>query len=251
MLRCFSPHRILILTGLLLCTVTLGDDAKNSDQREDRRDEAKISTQVLNPFNTLVGSWRGLGQLKRGSRQGAWLEKVVCEWDFKDGTTAIVLAAEDGRQFTTLRLAGDPLTAELVLQQTHEGKVREYRGKVPKQWPDRLELVSAADADGVVWRCTIQQLNEIRCTLLFEKQTTPRGSFRRVAEIGYTRSGERLAVVGGNQRKCIVTGGLGTIPVTWKGQTWYVCCQGCVQAFNDDPEGIIAEYKASLKSTSK
>ncbi|MCP4510175.1 MAG: YHS domain-containing protein, partial [Fuerstiella sp.] len=45
----------------------------------------------------------------------------------------------------------------------------------------------------------------------------------------------------------VVTGGLGTIAVSYKGKKYYVCCQGCVQAFNDDPETIIAEYNASLK----
>ena len=70
---------------------------------------------------------------------------------------------------------------------------------------------------------------------------------RRIAGIGYTRAGEKLAQAGGNQRKCIVTGGLGTIAVSHKGKTYYVCCQGCVQAFNDAPEAIIADYQASLK----
>jgi YHS domain-containing protein len=45
----------------------------------------------------------------------------------------------------------------------------------------------------------------------------------------------------------VVTGGAGTISVTHKGQTYYVCCTGCQQAFEDDPEGVLAEYAARLE----
>ncbi|MBV9126060.1 MAG: YHS domain-containing protein [Planctomycetes bacterium] len=41
--------------------------------------------------------------------------------------------------------------------------------------------------------------------------------------------------------ECIVTGGLGTIPVSYKGITYYVCCTGCKQAFEDNPEKILKE----------
>ena len=44
--------------------------------------------------------------------------------------------------------------------------------------------------------------------------------------------------------ECIVTGGLGTMQVSFGGNTYYVCCTGCRDAFNDDPAKIIAEYKA-------
>ncbi|MBS0201628.1 MAG: YHS domain-containing protein [Planctomycetes bacterium] len=29
----------------------------------------------------------------------------------------------------------------------------------------------------------------------------------------------------------------------YKGKTYYVCCTGCRDAFNDDPEGILAAYE--------
>ncbi|MBI3832649.1 MAG: YHS domain-containing protein [Planctomycetes bacterium] len=42
----------------------------------------------------------------------------------------------------------------------------------------------------------------------------------------------------------MVTGGLGTISVSYKGQSYYVCCGGCKQEFNDNPEKVLAEAKA-------
>jgi YHS domain-containing protein len=36
--------------------------------------------------------------------------------------------------------------------------------------------------------------------------------------------------------------GNGTIPITYKDQTCYVCCSACKQAFNENPEKVLAEY---------
>ncbi len=43
---------------------------------------------------------------------------------------------------------------------------------------------------------------------------------------------------------CVVTGGLGKIAVTYKGQTYYVCCSGCKDAFEENPEKILKEFEA-------
>jgi YHS domain-containing protein len=32
------------------------------------------------------------------------------------------------------------------------------------------------------------------------------------------------------------------MPVTYKGQTYYVCCTGCRDAFNETPEKYIKEF---------
>ena len=46
------------------------------------------------------------------------------------------------------------------------------------------------------------------------------------------------------QRECVVTGGLGTIEVSFEGKTYYVCCTGCRDYFNDNPKEVLAEYFA-------
>ena len=93
---------------------------------------------------------------------------------------------------------------------------------------------------------TITPLSQKRLLVLHEKRREGSSFGTRIAEIGYTRSGTRLAVEGSDGPECIVTGGLGTIKVAHKGETYYVCCTGCRQAFEDDPEGTIAEYKQRL-----
>lgn len=238
-------HRFTASVAVAGCLTLLTGMAVSPEENSSQR--KKETAEKLKPFNALIGSWNGVGQLRRGSTKGAWKEKTQCEWNFDGNEASVVLKSEGGKQFQELRLKWDGSEEQLVLQQKSDGKTREYRGTLPKKWPERLQLVSKPEANGASLRCTIQQLSDNRSTLLFEKRSTPTGSFRRVAGIGYQRSGTRLATVGGNQRKCVVTGGLGTIPVSYKGKTYYVCCQGCVQAFNDSPDEIIAEYRASLK----
>ena len=233
-----------LLSVAVVCFVA-ADDPPSS--QAGKKAGLQKGTEQLRPFNAMIGSWRGVGQLQRGSRKGAWTEKTQCEWEFSETGSAVVLRSKGGKQFESLTLKWDEKKKQLVLAQKIGDITREYRGKAPTKWPDRLQLESKSDTDNISWRCTIQQLTDIRTTLLFEKRTSPKGSYRRVAGVGYTRSGSRLAEVGGNRPKCVVTGGLGTIAVKYKGTTYYVCCQGCVQAFNDDPESIIAEYKATLK----
>ena len=48
--------------------------------------------------------------------------------------------------------------------------------------------------------------------------------------------------------KCIISGGLGTMSVTYMGKTYSVCCSGCAAAFNDDPEHWLAKLAAREKS---
>ena len=52
-----------------------------------------------------------------------------------------------------------------------------------------------------------------------------------------------MAVAGSSGPECVVTGGLGTISVNYKGKTYYVCCTGCRDEFKDNPEKYIKEYE--------
>lgn len=222
--------------SLMLAFATADDDTLP-------RAEPSSGPGMLQPLNSVVGSWRGMGQPKRGSRRGAWQEQLVCRWDFANDQPAIRFDSDQGRQYQQLTLTADSASNQLVLhQQTDKDTVRVYRGAMPKKWPARLQLSTSTADDGSCDRCTITQLSDIRLVMLFEHRTSEKGSFRRTAGIGYTRSGHRLAQTDGNQRECIVTGGKGTIKVTHQGKTWYVCCEGCRQAFEDSPDEIIAAF---------
>lgn len=202
--------------------------------------EARREAQdALSDFNDLIGGWRGVGQPRRGSNQGAWRQNAEWVWDFEPESVGIKYVVRDGKLVSTARVTWDPQAEEYVLTLTTPAKQqRVYRGG---KEGERIVLRSAADEDGLTHRITITRLNEKRTLVLHEKQSAGQQSFFRVAEVGYTREGTRLAAPGGSGPECIVTGGTGTMRVTHKGKTYYVCCTGCRQAFEADPEGIIAE----------
>ncbi|MEZ5952658.1 MAG: YHS domain-containing protein, partial [Planctomycetaceae bacterium] len=64
------------------------------------------------------------------------------------------------------------------------------------------------------------------------------------------REGTSLALIdeGYGEKTCIISGGLGTMTVSHKGQTYYVCCTGCKAAFEDDPERWIARAEEQKKN---
>jgi hypothetical protein len=61
--------------------------------------------------------------------------------------------------------------------------------------------------------------------------------------VACNKAGESL---GAKEKKnlCVVSGGVGTSTVTYKGQTYYLCCSGCRDAFNENPEKYIKEFEA-------
>ena len=77
---------------------------------------------------------------------------------------------------------------------------------------------------------------------LFENRTI----FSRQFQIAYTKEGESFGAAA-KKNECVVTGGLGTIEVTHNGKTYYVCCTGCRDYFNENPEKVLAEHAARKK----
>ncbi|MBM4077594.1 MAG: hypothetical protein FJ267_18360, partial [Planctomycetes bacterium] len=84
----------------------------------------------LKEFNGWIGGWRGIGQPKRGSQQGAWQEKAISVWEIKPERTGIRWNIESGKQWKSAILSHDQKTSEFVLTGTTPDDVsREYRGK--------------------------------------------------------------------------------------------------------------------------
>lgn len=216
-------------------------------------ESAKPATiQALQEFNVLIGGWRGVGQPKRGSQQGAWQERAESVWELKPKSNGIRWTVDAGKQWKSALLSYDESTKQYTLNaKLLDDSSRTYKGKLDEK---KLVLESAADDNKDIHRVTMTVLNENRVTVLLEKRPEQQSFFTRVAEIGYQRDGTRLAVAGNSGPECVVTGGLGTIMVSYKGKTYYVCCTGCREAFNDDPEGILADYqkrKADEKAKQK
>lgn len=238
---CLCASALLLTVGAQEEPVVVSATTGKTDQ--------KAAKQALAEFNTLIGGWRGVGMIKRNSRKGAWSEKAEWVWKFSPSSTGIAYQISDGKFLKSALLTYDPQKKTYLLSAVlPDGKTRDYTGGLTK---DTLVLESAPDKEGTVYRISIRRLNEKRTLVLFQKRNQGQSFYYRLAEVGYTRAGTRLAESGSGGPECIVTGGAGTIQVSYQGKNYYVCCSGCKQAFEEDPESFIEDAKKKAEARRK
>lgn len=233
--------------ALVASVIVVGHDTPTGQAEDSPASKPKIrdAKAALAEFNALIGGWRGIGQPKRNSRIGAWQETAQWVWDFKGKTPAIRYDVEKGKLLKSARVSFSPESQQFTLKATlPDDSIREFVGKSEGK---KVVLESKPGDDGFVHRVSITQLNEKRTVVLFERRKAAQSFYFRIASVGYTRKGTSLAVEGAGIPECIVSGGKGTIKVSHKGKVYWVCCSGCKQAFDDDPEGVIADYNELLK----
>ncbi len=232
-------RKIGLAGGLLAIPAFFALGAGTDDGSKERR-EAQAA---LKEFGPLVGTWKGTGQPKRGQASGSWREEASWAWKLSDKTAALEIEIDKGKYLKAAKLKTGEKPGEYVLETTlANGEKRSFRGKLVKDKP----LVLKADKPGEgVRRVTLTVPNEFRFLLLLESEPSS-NIFARLGEVGYTRQGVSFAA-GESGPICIVTEGRGTIQVSHKGKSYYVCCSGCKDLFEKDPEAIIAEAAARPK----
>lgn len=209
----------------------------------------RSAQEALKAYAPLVGEWKGVGQPQRGSSKGAWTETGDWAWKLSPDSASLVLTVAKGRflKEAELRAGKEPGTFELAATLA-DGTPRTFVGKAGEK--GKLALAAMGDGAEGVRRITLTPLHETRFLLLLEGQEVGGRGFPRLAEVGYTRQGVEFAA-GETHPTCIVTEGRGTMQVSYKGQTYYVCCTGCRDLFKDDPEAVLAEAKEREKSKAK
>ena len=238
-----------VAIAVLTC-IAIGSQAqeRTTDTTKKPADPASSRAAVqeaLSPFNSLIGGWRGSGQVQRGSTRGAWRETGTFVWKFSGGKVGIEYQVKEAQHIRTGLISWDAAKKEFTMDAVLADKSeRNYRGEFEK---NVLTLVSEPDSEEMVSRVTLRLLNDKRMLVLYEKRREDQSFYSRVGEVGYTREGTRLASSDNSGPECVVTGGAGTIQVSHEGKTYYVCCTGCRDAFNDDPVGILADYRAKLE----
>lgn len=218
----------------------------------DRAKQPMTDKDALSRLQGFIGDWRGVGQLRRGSTRGAWTEQCGWSWSFVDEQATLRWQIAEAKYFSegSLRWLGKSKGYELTVT-PKEGKAVKYVGDLNED--GKLLLVAEEPPTGTPARISVRQVaGGDRMLVLYERRSGTR--FLRMAEVGYTRKGSNFGK-GTNLIECVVTGGVGTIPVSFKGKTYYVCCSGCSDYFNEDPEGVLAEYRERMaeekKATSK
>jgi hypothetical protein len=230
-LFCFLP--LLALAAMLLAADAPADADKLATQK-----------QRLAKMQSLVGQWRGVGQPQRGSTKDSWIAEADWAWSFAGGEASLVAELPKTKYFQKLTLTpgAEEGAYELTAKLEGDGGELRYAGKLDDS--DRLVLTTDKPPEGLPARISLRFVaGGDRLLLLLEKQGVASDALVRLAEVGYTRKGSGFGK-NVSQRECVVTGGLGTIEVSFEGQTYYVCCTGCRDYFNDNPKEVLAEYAA-------
>jgi hypothetical protein len=228
-----------ICLGLILAfptAVLTADDQAPADMAAQKERLAKMQL--------LVGEWRGVGQPQRGSTKDSWIAEAQWAWSFDQGAAALVGTLPKGRYFKSLKLTPGKEEGRFDLSAAlaDEEVTITYAGKLDDT--ERLVLTAAEPREGLPVRISLRFVAEgARMLVLLEKKSATSDQLTRLAEIGYTRQGSGFGK-NVSQRECVVTGGLGTIEVSFEGKTYYVCCTGCRDYFNDNPKEVLAEYFA-------
>lgn len=231
-----AVYKIVLIVSLLVGLVILVARAEPPAAEPEVAGRA-----ALERFQPLVGHWKGVGQPKRGSSKDAWSEECEWKWAFAPTQTALRWVAPQGKWLKEARLESLGGSGFRLTGQTPTGRPLVLEGKIDAQ--GALVLLAKSPQPEDPARITLRTVaGGDRLVVLFEKPG-PGENYTRLAEVGYTRRGSDFGA-GTTYVECVVTGGVGTIPVTFEGKTYYVCCGGCRDYFNENPAEVLAEYRA-------
>jgi YHS domain-containing protein len=236
-----KTYAALAASTILLLTGAHAADAPNGGRR--------ASQEALKPFAGLVGEWRGTGQPQRSSPKGAWRESANWAWKLGPESAALEVSFAKGKYLQSALLRPEKEQGTFALDATlADGSKRTFVGKAVKDKPFVL-LAKAPEGEGPS-RVSLQPLHDTRFLLLLEARNEGDAGFHRLAEVGYTREGVAFAA-GESGPVCIVTEGRGTTQVTYQGKTYWVCCSGCKDLFNENPAAVLAEAAERQKAKDK
>jgi hypothetical protein len=227
-----SPARTLLLLPLVLLVMAADPATPSRKPRE-----------ALQAFNDLVGSWRVTAE-PTGRRKDFWQETADWGWRFRGTDAWLEATFGKGRYFKAATLRYLPQGDRFLLAMTAtDGRTLAFEGALAD---GRLTAQRHDEASGEDQRLTLRLLHFNRHLLRYETRPAGRTAFAPVWQAGATKEGVPFASVDEGP-ECVVSGGLGTIPVSYKGKTYYVCCTGCRDAFREEPEKYIREYEARRK----
>lgn len=229
----------LILLGLAMVILPLPLGARSPD-KADKEEQME----ALRELNDFIGEWKGGGEPEKAKPAASelWSETLSWAWRFKGDDVWLTLQIKNGKYYKSgdLRYDADKKVYTLELEDL-KGKKAGFKGELKdgiltfqKEDPksketQRITMNTAADG--------------VRFLYYVSHKPANRTIFVKDFKVAGTKDGESLAAAK-KKNVCVVSGGLGTIPVSFGGETFYVCCSGCKDAFNENPEKFVKEFKA-------
>ncbi|HEY7326485.1 MAG TPA: YHS domain-containing protein [Gemmataceae bacterium] len=232
-------RQLIVLGGLmgwlgLIVPALAADDEAQSETKE-----------ALKELQEFIGNWKGTGgpdKPRPSPRDPVWNESISWAWRFKGDDAWLSMSVKDGKLFKSGELRYLPKKKVYQLTATDkDNKKLVFEGKIEREIlklecidpktkaTEQITMNTAADGDRFIYH--VAHKNE--GTTIWRKDYL----------IAFTREGVSLGKVD-KKNECVVSGGLGTIAVSYKGETYYVCCSGCADAFKENPEKYVNEFKA-------
>jgi YHS domain-containing protein len=245
--------RALFVTSLLLCVASTSLPAQPGDEAATDREIPK----AFAPLEYLVGKWNGQGVPKDNSAQQfrGWDEKHAWAWIFDKGKpSGLSFTIEGGKFLASGKITFDAKTKLYRLEGKEpgaRGKPIVFEGKLDSTGKrlvlDLIRKKSSTEPESDAFQISLRpNANFLRYTMTQDTKAEGAAQFARAIEVGVTKEGETFAAgaAATERPKCIVTGGQATMSVTFEGQTFQLCCSGCLGEFNDNPQKYVK--KAAL-----
>jgi hypothetical protein len=204
--------------------------------------------EALKELNDFIGDWKGAGnpdKPKLTTRDPIWEETINFGWKFKGDDAWLVLKIKGSKVFKSGEVRYNlPRKKYQLTALTADGKTAVFDGKLadgtlifertdPKSKEvQQIKMNSAGDGDRLIYR--------------YARRNEGSTIWRKDFVVASTRIG---VTFGPKEKKpeCVVSGGLGTATVSFGGETFYVCCSGCAEAFKENPKKFVDEFKKKKK----
>lgn len=228
---------VLVVAGALLHPSQAATPAEQKQMRE-----------ALKELQDFIGDWEGAGnpdKVKLTTADPVWEEKVAWSWRFKgdDAWLSIDIKGSKHLKRGEIRYNLSKKAYELNAT-TVEGKAQVFLGQLKgdvltfertdssSKETQQIRMNTAAEGIRFIYRYARKQPD----TTIWKKEYV----------VATTKKGESLAKRE-KRPECVVSGGLGTTAVSYMGETFYVCCSGCADAFRENPKKYVDEFKARKK----
>lgn len=221
--------------------------------------------QQLRPLQGLLGAWRGTTRREFGDFKAVDTHEWIWDLQTEPDRPALVLASDKSPYVRTARLTWDAMAEQFILQTVDaEKRQRQFAGKFDQPVKEivgddnklhktfRLLFTqtdeSAAQTGGEQWQLAWNAQDSNRYLMELDRRRG-KARFRRYDTVSTQREGTSFAVSDSDygEKTCIISQGLGTIAVSYKGRSYWVCCTGCKAAFEADPETWIARAEKAAK----